>query len=320
MMSTQLTAVWQWWLNRKQQRIYIIPTRVGYAYAVLLLIMLIGAINYNNSLGHLLCFLLVSIGHVAMHYSHRNIRQSTLTLSADSPVFCGQNASIHCTLSNDDTQTHYQQSIALTAPHRRRRWQFIQAYQIQQTLTSVEAGDSTFCKVLVPTQQRGWQSIDKVRLSSLYPLGFFFTWTVINSDCHILVYPKPEGNLPLPSSSGIAKQAMQVLKKGDDDFSGFRNYRVGESLHHIAWKALARDELMRSKDFSSPQGQHLILDWLDTAALTSVEAKLSQLCQWIITAEATGSLYALILPQQTIELGHGKLHQHNCLKALALYG
>jgi hypothetical protein len=40
------------------RQIYIIPSRYGFGYALLLLLMWIGSINYANNLGLLLTFLL----------------------------------------------------------------------------------------------------------------------------------------------------------------------------------------------------------------------------------------------------------------------
>jgi len=49
-----------------QRRIFILPSRQGYVFAFVLLLLLIGSINYNLSLGYALTFLLMSMGGVAM--------------------------------------------------------------------------------------------------------------------------------------------------------------------------------------------------------------------------------------------------------------
>ncbi len=51
------------------RRIYILPTRNGLYFAVLVLAMLLGSMNYNNSLGFALAFLLAAVGLVAMHHT-----------------------------------------------------------------------------------------------------------------------------------------------------------------------------------------------------------------------------------------------------------
>ena len=46
-------------LRLGQRRIFIVPSRAGLFFALALVVMLIGAINYNLALGHALVFLLV---------------------------------------------------------------------------------------------------------------------------------------------------------------------------------------------------------------------------------------------------------------------
>lgn len=64
----------------------------------------------------------------------------------------------------------------------------------------------------------------------------------------------------------------------------------------------------------------MLFKWDDVADLPDTEAKLSQLCQWILTADTAGMQYGLILPKQTITIDSGDQHRHFCLQSLALYG
>ncbi|MEX0615758.1 MAG: hypothetical protein WD177_07610, partial [Methylophaga sp.] len=68
------------------------------------------------------------------------------------------------------------------------------------------------------------------------------------------------------------------------------------------------------------KGSQLTLDWLAVADLSGIENKLSQICQWVLQAEAAGRSYSLNLPNQQIASGLGDAHRQQCLKALALYG
>src|SRR3569623_543661 len=56
-----------------RRRVYIVPTRFGYLFAVMLLVMLLGAMNYSNSMAFALTFLLSSMGLIAMHHTHGNL-------------------------------------------------------------------------------------------------------------------------------------------------------------------------------------------------------------------------------------------------------
>ena len=56
------------------RQIYILPTRYGVLFAVLVVAVFIGAVNYGNNLAFLLAFLLAAVGQITMHQTWRNLR------------------------------------------------------------------------------------------------------------------------------------------------------------------------------------------------------------------------------------------------------
>ena len=318
-MPRPLAAIWQRLRDAQRQRIYILPTRVGYAYAGLLLLMLLGAINYSNSLGHLLCFLLASLGQVAMHHSHRNLRHLSVSVTPLSPVFCGQPAQFRLNINNDDNRDRYQLDVAIKKANSRSRWQFLGSYDSLHLISAIEAENSSACTLDIPTHVRGMTALPPLKLSSHFPLGLFTCWSVYSRDARVMVYPEPRGSrtLPLPPTGTLT--GLNRERPGDDDFSGLRNYRPGDTLHRIAWKAVARDDVMRSKQFASQEGSEVLLSWYELSDIDDIEARLSQLCQWVIESEQNGHRYGLVLPTERVAPDHGVSHQHHCLKMLALY-
>ena len=77
-------------LNRK--RIYILPTRQGLAFATAIVVMLAGAMNYNNSLAYVLTFLLVSLALVSLLHTYRNLAGLRISARPAPPVFAGASA------------------------------------------------------------------------------------------------------------------------------------------------------------------------------------------------------------------------------------
>src|SRR3569833_4685129 len=57
----------------QRRRLYILPTRAGLGFLVLLLFMLIAGLNYANSLALFLTFLLSGFVLVSMQLCHRNL-------------------------------------------------------------------------------------------------------------------------------------------------------------------------------------------------------------------------------------------------------
>src|SRR5512146_758111 len=75
-----------------QRRIFILPTRQGLAFGGVLLLMLLGDINYNLSLGYVLTFLLATAAAMSMLYAFRNMAQLEIRAGRAEPVFSGDSA------------------------------------------------------------------------------------------------------------------------------------------------------------------------------------------------------------------------------------
>jgi uncharacterized protein (DUF58 family) len=97
-----------------------------------------------------------------------------------------------------------------------------------------------------------------------------------------------------------------------------RSYRPGDAPKLIAWKALAREQGLLTKEFSAMASSELWLDWQEAHG-PDVEHRLSVLTHWVIQAERFGQSYGLRLPGATIPPARGEAHRTRCLEALALF-
>ena len=70
-----------------------------------------------------------------------------------------------------------------------------------------------------------------------------------------------------PSRAGAAAAAVAGSARGvesgtgQDDFAGLRKYQPGDSLRHVAWKAVARGQPILTKQFSGLAEGELWLEW-----------------------------------------------------------
>ena len=159
----------------------------------------------------------------------------------------------------------------------------------------------------------------RIRLTSTFPLGILRAWAYFTDPAVCLVYPRPQGSLPLPVDGLAASSVMGGVHHGHDDFAGFRPYHAGDPIRAIAWKNLARADVLLVKRFTSGAAERIVLAWAHSAALADPEARLSQLTAWILEAERLGLHYGLELPGTQIPPATGAAHRHQCLKALALF-
>jgi len=303
------------------RRVFIVPTRFGFVYGGFLILILLGAINYSNSLGHILCFLLASMGWIAMHHSYRNVAKVELINGYAAPVFAGQAIHFNLVFDNRAPNTSYQIILA-SKRSKSDSWnpfKRLGGFEHNDTISQLKSVEKTTVTYRVPSLRRGYQELGQVRVASQFPLGLYNTWSYFSSDVKALIYPIAQGILPLPNLGDSGEQISDLNQKGHDDFAGLNNYRAGDPLRAIAWKALARDDALRIKQFTGYQGGQLMLSWKDVSEYPDIEARLSQLCQWILQADEAGLSYGLELPNATIKYGYGESHRHLCLTALALY-
>jgi uncharacterized protein (DUF58 family) len=305
--------------DKDKPRIYIVPSRFGFLLGVILLVMLLGAINYSNSMAYLLVFLLVGLGHVCMLYTHRNLAKIELKYCHTEPAFLSHPAKVTLVFSNQSSHDHFQLGLAVKQNCSDKsflsKWR--NAYIHKHTVDFLPAQQSTNAIISIDTAKRGYQNIERLRLSTQFPLGLFYSWLYLKPTSQILVYPKPEGKRPLPMHQSQGEQSLTAHRDGLDDFAGFNNYREGDPPRSIAWKALAKDDVLRTKKFNSAQSGQCTLRWQDTSG--DIENRLSQLTQWLLDADKAALSTRLELPNQYIDFGHGNAHLHHCLKAVALY-
>ena len=183
---------------------------------------------------------------------------------------------------------------------------------------SVAAKSYQRAAVDVPVAHRGVVIYSQFELRTRYPFGWFRAWTYVQSPLSAIVAPDPRGNPTLPPASAADGAATQTDRRGDEDFAGLRVYEPGVPLKHMAWKVLARGGEPAVRSYT---GLGARPEWLDWAALAhlDVEARLSQLCLWILENEAASNLYGLRIPGTTIEPGGGTQHRSVCLRTLARY-
>lgn len=285
-----------------QGRIYVLPSGAGLAFALALVVMLVGAINYNLSLGYALVFLLFGLGLSATVQAFRNLLGlRALRLSAE-PAFAGQTARLRLTLENTSSQRRPALTVSCAGAHAR----------IDLAPDAVGSAE-----LALPTARRGWLAVPPLRLGTTWPLGLVRAWSVLRPELACLVYPAPEPDPPPLPEDGESDGNRLAARAGDDDFAGLRPHRITDSPRHIAWKAAAGGGPLLTKEFAAQHGARLLLDWHALHGLDD-EARAARLTAWVIEAEQRGLQYALRTPEGRLDAGCGEHHQRSCLARLAL--
>ena len=286
-------------------RVYILPTGIGLIFALMAFAMLLVSMNYNNNLSFVLTFMLAGIGLVSMHQCQRNLVGLELTFAGAEPVFAGQTLRFRIAVTNHSKSARY--GIRLHDG------------DVSSETQSLAAGESKVFFLPVTTEQRGWKTLQRFGVRTLFPFELFRSWAWLHMDISGLTYPRLADDPPEPPPTMVARGHRQHDARGEEDFAGLRRYHKGDSPRHVAWKAYARSGQLLSKQFAGADTSSQWFDFNDLEHM-DIEERLSILTRWIVDADRTMEDYGLRIPGVEFEPAHGEAHRRACLEALALYG
>lgn len=290
-------------LHRKN--LYIFPSVTGGGYLILSLIVWLLGTNYQNNLILALAYMQISVFVLAILNTYHNLAGLQVHLLGADPGFVGEKITFHLLFNTPNARgAHY-----ITV-----QWQGEMAV-ILDFEPQVEHRE----KVYALATSRGWLRPRRLLVKSNFPMGLLRCWTWLRFEGAALVYPAPvAAEMPQGAAAGDEQQGRHASLARGDEFLGFRNYRPGDSMKHIAWKQYARDQGLMSKDFGELTSSRIWLQWQDFYS-GDRERCLSQLCFWALRLEEQQKEFGLRLPNLEIGPAAGAEHLARVLRALALF-
>ena len=312
---SRFDQLYQRWVDRRlpardkitlrNRRLFIFPTKAGFFYFALLILLWLVATNFENNLIFALTFLLAAIFVVAIFHTFFNLAGLSIEAGPTPPCFCGSLAEFVLVLTQKGRR--YRDNIHLL--HR-------QGAPVCIALPGVERAHAAIA-ILAP--ERGCFKPGRITLETRYPLGLLRAWTFLDLNLQTLVYPCPVQSPIWPHSAQVGDEGGMELAEGREDFRGLEKYQTGEGLGRIAWKHYAREQGLHTKHYFDPVSEQPWLDW-DAFPGLDTEARLSRLCGWCLKLAVGEAPYGLKLPGIEIAPARGEAHKNRVLKALALFG
>ncbi|MGL5327109.1 MAG: DUF58 domain-containing protein [Aeromonas sp.] len=311
---------WQQWRVRWQRRwldrripparqitlgthsLFILPTRMGLLYLLVLLAIYLLGTNYQNNLVLLVAYGLGSLFMAAMWLTHRNLLGLELL---GGPLVLGEAGS----------QLPIRILVQSPRPIPALR------FSLNEGTLWLAQADSLPCTLILPVSgsRRGPLPLDRLRVESRYPLGLFRCWSLLDLQLEGWLAPKPEygalrGKQATDSEGHQGQPAPALL----GDFDTLRTHQAGETLSRVAWKQLAQGRGLLTKQFHEPQqdGTHLTLQ---RVAGGDLEQRLAVLAWWCADYGKRGIPFTLTLANQTLGPDSGTAFVQRCLLALARF-
>jgi uncharacterized protein (DUF58 family) len=291
-------------LNLK--RIFVFPTLSSAALLVVIILLFIMGVNFQSSLVYGLCFWLLALIVISIFMTYRNLSGVTVKAVQSRDCFAGEKAVFELELS--------------CAEEQRKSAIFVGWKDQDVELIDLNEHQNVHFKLSHDTTERGLFKPEKLSIFTRYPLGLVLGWSYAVLDMHCIVYPAPllqDVNDNGQHLDDDAERGFEV-KNGTTDFSGVRDYQIGDSPKRIHWGAYAKTGKAFTKTFVDYANHDLWLDW-DALALSGTETKLSHLCALVLQYHKEQQHYGLKIPGRTIPPASGEAHRNTCLTALALY-
>lgn len=288
-------------LQLRYKQIFILPTRFGWAISVLLCAMLLGSLNFNNNLGLLTTFLVAGVGLLSMHLAHRNLDGLRISGSESESVFAGEPLCLRIRIEDREGRERY--------------GLVVESGEFRGALPHLAANSHGELALTMPTRQRGWMNLQRLRFRTRWPIGWFEAWSWFWPAHRALIWPTPAALAPPLPNTGDNQSGLRSGDEGDE-FHGLRDWREGDPLHRIAWKASQRHDRLLARQFARPERERLVLRLLEAPG-RDLEQRISVLTRWVIEADRKQFEYALELGPTRIESGTGPAQRLRCLNALA---
>jgi uncharacterized protein (DUF58 family) len=317
MLSTTWKNNFHRWLKRRIPRqsshtlqhrnIFILPSKVGVSFSVLVFLLWILGTNYQNNLVLSIAFLLLALMIICIHHTYGNLSGLNISVLKTHPGFVDGCGHVDLLIKKQSNRSY--DSIVLNWPG----GDIVNVSLVDQ--------DEYRVSLSVPLEYRGYFQPERLRVSTTYPLGLVIAWSYLDFDAPILAYPKPISSAIQPIEQLLDDsddlQAQSVVA-GHEEFAGLREYEPGDSLRNIEWRAMARGQGLATRVYEDYASQYYWLDWKQFAGM-SREARLSRLCAAVLEQGNQSREYGLRLPGKIIEPSFGEQHQKTLLMTLALF-
>lgn len=312
--SAKMRRRWDQWAKKRNlpgnpqilnsHNLYILPSRFGWAYGVVVIIVFISAVNYQINTLFLYAFLLSIIGIVTTLESHANLK----------------NLSIKC-IAIEDTEQGKPAKITLFIQANGKARYSIEFQILSQGKILIEKVPAEGLNFTLPieTEKRGYFTLPPIVISTDFPFGIFRVWSYLYFDEHYYVFPesKDPGFWPDPFP-------IQNIKKkhalGDDEFYELKQVENPFlEPSRIAWKIAAKNQGWYIKIMHTNESEYWLFSLSDLPG-NDIEMKLQHLSYWLHIAEENGFRYGLALDDpEARQFAHGQAHLQQCLRQLAVY-
>jgi uncharacterized protein (DUF58 family) len=289
------------------------PTREGYRYLLATSLIGLAAVNTGNNLIYLIFGMLLSVLLLSYLLIRVNLWGLSLKVEAGHPVFAGQETLFRMIIQNSKRRVG-SYSLRVHLP------QGLLAGESSGYFPYIRPGSSESSEAKVTFRRRGRFHYGDFRVETSFPFIFFRRFVVLPVEGDVLVYPKLR-ELDLDSlRRGFSGDLVTSRPGRSDDLLMIREFRDGDDVKHINWKATARMEGLMVREFTEhqPRTVTIVLDNSEPPDEFAFERGVSFAASvaWMLGLE--GYYVRLVMCGGVVPFGTGLAHVYRVLDELAV--
>lgn len=287
------------------------PTKEGKRFLLATALIAVAAFNTGNNLIYLILAMMLSILVISVAALNLNLLGLALGFSIAQPVFAKSATGFKASLSN--------------------RKKIIPSYSIRATFPEGMEGECVMPYVSPSSQvsadiagifkKRGLYKYEDFFISSSFPFILFSKNVKAHIAGEVLVYPEIKEIDELIPETISSDYASYVTRHGaGDEFMMLREFRYGDGMRRIHWKASAKTGKLMVKDMGmdEPRLFTIILDNIKPLDQESFEKAVSFAASLAYKFIRLGFFVRLLTCKKLVPFGSGQEHLFKILDALAL--
>ena len=299
----------------RHNKIFIIPTRYGLYFIVIVFILFLISLSYGHSLAFTTTFVFVALVMTSAHFTNYNLAGvDIIAVHPPADTFEGGEARIKVTLRNT------------TKKHRFDLFLKVSDYGECDAFT-LAPGETSSHELSLKGLERGEYEIKRITVATSFPFGLFYAWKFWYEKQSFYIFPEiTQDNIELPKPLSNSKERGDHEGNpeiGAEEFFGHQNYDVGMPLRAIDWKAYARGKGLLLKKFIEQSDVNYIINRNDFLSpkkeIRDKETILKNLTELVLSVHGTGASYALVMNEEQPQFGKGRGFCQENLKRLAKF-
>jgi len=257
------------------------PTKYIYLLIAIFIALFMQAYIHNYNIVYLALFFTFAFSFSGYFFGRNNIRSLEVELLSFQRVFANRRSSYSLLLSSSSQRDIY--DVTCIAEDESKHYRYIRSNKPEVVTFSHRIS------------QRGEAAFGVVECESRFPLPHQIFYKVFDLERAFVVYPEPKG---ISLDAFIAQN--RSLYGDRDDFEGIKVHEHGDRLSQIHWQSLAKGGELMSKRFSYTDASRMLhFDFFSCAR--SDEARLSQLCLWVLACEERGLAFSIAIEHKILD-------------------